>query len=131
MDRRAALGTLATGCILLLAGCSGSRVDGDVVSNDTPLTFSHDYATQGTFSGTRVVVNVTATNEGSEPITPNTPVPEVSCLFLDSSGETLYRSALEVPRQVNVGESIDLEFALAVDVDDVARYTLQGGWVTE
>lgn len=67
----------------------------------------------------------------SEPITPDTPVPEVVCLFLDSAGEILSRSGFEVPRRVGVGESIDLEFTLAVDVDDVARYTLQSEWVTE
>lgn len=124
------LGTLATCSVLSLAGCSGSRVDGEVVSNDTPLTLSHEYATQGTFSGTRVVVDVTATNEGSEPITPDAPVPEVVCLFLDGAGETLYRSGLQLSREVEIGESIDLEFALAVDVDDVARYTLQSKWIT-
>lgn len=131
MNRRSVLGTLATCCVIPLAGCSESRVDSEMVSNDTPLTFSHDYATQGTLSGTRVVVEVTATNEGSEPITPDTPVPEVVCLFFDGAGETLYRSSLEVPRRVGVGESIDLEFTLAVDVDEVARYTLQSEWVTE
>lgn len=130
MNRRTVLGTLATGGVLSLAGCSGSRVDGEVVSNDTPLALAHEYATQGTFSGTRVVVDVTATNEGNEPITPDAPVPEVVCLFLDGAGETLYRSALEVPRRIGVGDSIDLEFALAVDVDDVARYTLQSEWVS-
>lgn len=125
------LGTLATGCVLSLAGCSGTRIDERVASNDTPLTLSHDYATQGTFSGTRIVVDVTATNEGGEPITPETPVPEVICIFVDDAGETLYRSGLEVPRTMDIGESIDLEFTLAVDVDDADRYTLQSEWVTE
>jgi len=131
MDRRAVLGTLATGWVLSLAGCSGSRVDGAVVSNDTPLALSHDYATQGTLSGTRVVVDVTATNEGEERITPNTPVPEVVCLFLDSAGERLYRSALTLPRRVGAGDSVELTFTLAVDVDDLARYTLSSRWITE
>ncbi|WP_340101493.1 hypothetical protein [Salinibaculum salinum] len=131
MNRRTVLRTLAGGGVLSLAGCSGSRVDGEVGSNDTPLTFSHDYETQGTLSGTRIVVDVTATNEGSEPITPDAPVPEVVCLFSDSAGETLYQSGREVMNQVGVGESIDMEFKLAVDVDDVARYTLESEWVTE
>ncbi|WP_431358878.1 hypothetical protein [Halovenus amylolytica] len=131
MNRRSVLGTLATGCVISLAGCSGSRVDGEIVSNDTPLTLSHDYATQGTLSGTRIVVDVTATNDGNEPITPDAPVPEVVCQFLDGDGETLHRSGLELPRQVSAGESIDLEFTLAIDVDDIARYTLQSEWVTE
>lgn len=131
MYRRSAIVTLATAGFVSLAGCSGSRVDGEIVSNDTPLTISHDYATQGTLSGTRVVVDVTVTNEGSEPITPDTPVPEVVCLFLDGAGKTLYESGLELPRRVGVGESVELEFTLAVNVDDVARYILQSEWVTD
>lgn len=125
------LGTLAAGCGVMLAGCSGSSVDGAVVSNDTPLVLAHEYSTQATFSGTRVVVGVTATNEGDERLTPDVPLPRIVCTFLDSASESLYESGLELPRTVDVGESADLEFTLAVDVDDLTRYTLRCEWVRE
>lgn len=128
MNRRAVLGTLATSCGLFLAGCSGSSVDGEVVSNETPLVLAHDYSTQATYSGTRVVVDVTATNDGDEQLTPEAPVPRVVCTFLDGDDETLYESGLELPQVVDSGETIELEFTLAVDVDDAARYTLRGEW---
>jgi hypothetical protein len=131
MHRRAVLGTLAAGCGTLLAGCSGSRVEGEVASNETPLALSHEYSIQATPSGTRIVVDVTAENEGSERVTPEAPVPRVVCTFFDDAGETLYRSGLELTSAVDVGGTIDLEFTLGVDVDDVARYTLRGEWVEE
>jgi hypothetical protein len=129
MYRRTVLGTLAVGCGTLLAGCSGSRVEGDVLANETPLVISHDYSTQATFAGTRVVVDVTAENGGNEPITPAGAVPRVSCTFLDAAGETLYQSGLEVTSVVDVGETVSLEFTLAVAVEDLSRYTLRSEWV--
>ncbi|WP_254761729.1 hypothetical protein [Natrinema marinum] len=129
MHRRAVLGTLAAGCGTLFAGCSGSRVDGEVVANETPLAFSHEYATQATYSGTRVVVEVTAENDGHEPITPKESVPNVVCTFLDATGETLHQSGLKLTQFIGVGETITLEFTLAVDVDDVTRYELRSEWL--
>ncbi len=131
MHRRAVLGTLAAGCGTLFAGCSGSKVDGEVVANETPLVFSHEYAMQATYSGTRVVVDVTAENDGLEPITPEAPVPGVVCTFLDDGGESLHQSGLELQKLIGVGETVALEFTLAVDVDDVTRYELRCEWVEE
>jgi len=128
MNRRAMLGTLGAVCGLSLAGCSGSRVTGEVVSNETPLDLSHEYSTQSTFSGTRVVVDVRATNDGNERLTPTSPAPRVVCTFLDGDDERLYQSGLDLPRAVDVGETFNLEFTLAVDVDDLARYTVRCTW---
>ncbi|WP_226479874.1 hypothetical protein [Natrinema amylolyticum] len=131
MHRRAVLGTLAAGCGTLFAGCSESRVNGVVVSNETSLVFSHEYSTQATYSGTQVVVDVTAENEGVEPITPEVPVPQVVCTFLDNGGETLHQSGLKLKEFIGVEETITLEFTLAVDVDDVTHYELRSEWVEE
>jgi hypothetical protein len=68
MYRRTVIGTLGTGLLWVFAGCTGSRVDGVVATNETPLAFSHEYATQATSSGTRVVVDVTVENDGGDPI---------------------------------------------------------------
>jgi hypothetical protein len=129
MYRREILGTLAAGGSLLFAGCFGSNVDGEVVSNETPLVFSHEYSTQATYTGTRIVVDVEAKNEGTEPITPKGSVPEVVCTFLDGSGNQIHQSGLTLAKSIGVGETITLEFALAVDVDSASRYTLQSKWV--
>ncbi|WP_137290708.1 hypothetical protein [Natronorubrum halophilum] len=102
-----------------------------VVSNETPLVFSHEYSTQATYSGTRVVVDVTAENKGLEPITPGASVPQVVCTFLDNGGETLHQSGLKLQKPIGVEETITLEFTLAVDVDDVTRYELRSEWVEE
>ena len=131
MHRRAVLGTLAAGFGTLVAGCSQSRVDGEVASNETPLTFSHEYATQGTLSGTRVVVQVPAENDGNEAITLEESVPRVVCTFLDGSGNPLHQSGLELTRELDVGETVDLEFTLAVDVDEVTRYRLRSEWIED
>jgi hypothetical protein len=128
MNRRAVLGTLAASCGLLFAGCSGTSVDGEVISNETPLLLSHEHSTQATYSGTRVVVDVAATNEGEEELTPESPVPRIVCTFLDSNDKTLHQSGLELPRAVAVGETITLEFTLAIDVDEATRYTLRSEW---
>lgn len=127
MHRRRFLGTLGAG--VLLAGCLGSRVDGEVASNETPLVFSHEYVTQGTPSGTRVLVEVTAQNDGVDPITPDGRVPNVSCTFLDGTGETLHEAGRQLAEPVGVGESTSLEFPLAIDTDDVTRYELRSEWV--
>lgn len=129
MHRRTLLGTLAAGGGLLLAGCSASTVDGEVVSNETPLAFSHESTISSTYSGSRVVVDVTARNEGDEPITPEGRVPQVRCAFLDGSGGTLYEPGRELTEAVGVGETVSLEFAMGVDVDEVARYAIRCEWV--
>lgn len=131
MDRRTVLGTLVAGCGTLFVGCSRSRVDGVVVSSETSLDFSHKYSTQATYSGTRIVVDVIAENEGSEPITPDGQVLRVVCTFLDNGGETLHRSGLELKKFISVEETTTLEFTLAIDVDDVSRYELRCEWVEE
>lgn len=131
MHRRTVLGTLAAGFGTLIAGCSRSRVDGVVVSNETSLVFSHEYSTQATYSGTRIVVDVAAENEGSEPITPDGQVPRVVCTFLDNGGETLHRSGLELKKFIGVEETTTLEFTLAINVDDVSSYELRSEWVEE
>ena len=90
-----------------------------MAANETPLVFSHEYATQGTASGTRVLVEVTAENDGDEPITTEEQVPNVTCTFLDDDGETLHETGRKVVQPVGVGESTALEFPLAIDTEDV------------
>lgn len=131
MYRRTVLGMLLTGCGTLLAGCTGARIEGEVISNETPLVLSHEYATQGTPSGTRLVVDVAAENRGSEAITTVDTVPRVVCTFLDDAGETVYESGMELAESVDVGETITLEFTLGVDVTEVVRYELRGEWNDE
>jgi hypothetical protein len=128
MRRRALLGTLAAGCGTTLAGCLGSTIEGAVVSNETPLGFTHEHVTQGTFSGTRVVVDVTVANEGNEPVTASDPVPEIICTFLDGASNVLYESSLELPETLEADETVDLSFTLAVDTEELSRYTLRSEW---
>lgn len=129
MQRRSLLGTLATGLGVALAGCSRSRVDGEVTANETPLVLTHEYTTQGTPSGTRVLVETTAENDGAEPITQAGQVPKITCTFLDDAGDQLHESGRELVQPLDVGESTDLEFSLAVDTDEVTRYELRSEWV--
>lgn len=131
MHRRTVLGSVAVGLGLFLAGCTGSSVDGSVVSNETPLALSHEYSTIATPSGTRTFVEVTVENDGNEPITPEDRVPRITCTFTDGSGEQLYQSGLELVEPLDVGETTTLEFTLAVDVDDVAAYELRSEWVEQ
>jgi len=131
MQRRTLLGMLATGLSVALAGCSRSRVDGDVVANETPLDLTHEYTTQGTPSGTRVLVETTVENDGAEPITQEGQVPRITCTFLDDAGEQLHESGRELVQPLDVGASTDLDFSLAVDTDDVTRYELRTEWVPE
>lgn len=131
MHRRTVLGTLAAGVGTVVAGCSRSSVDGAVISNETPLTFSHEYAIRATSSGTRIVVDVTIENDGSNAITPEGSVPRVTCTFLDNSGERLHRSGRELVEPLGVGERTSLSFSLAVDVDDATRYELRSEWTGE
>jgi hypothetical protein len=131
MNRRRALGTLATGGLTLLAGCSGQNIEGEVLASEVPLALTHDHSTQSTFSGTRVVVDVTAENDGEKRLTPEKPVPRIVCTFLDGSGGTLYESGLQLPETIDPGGTVALEFALAVDVDDLSRYTLRSEWVED
>lgn len=113
---------------MLVAGCPGSGVEGAVVSNETTLTVSHEYVTQGTSSGTRIVVDVTLENDGRDPITPEGRVPKITCTFLNGSGERLHESGRELVEPIDVGETTTLEFGLSVDVDDVSRYELRCEW---
>ena len=129
VNRRAALRALGTGLVASLAGCSGSRIDGSVTSNETPLALSHEYATQATYSGTRVFVDVTAENAGNDPITLEERVPNVTCTFLDDAGETLHEAGIELLEPLDAGESTTLEFPLTIDTEDVTRYELRCEWV--
>lgn len=129
MHRRTVLGTLVVGLGISFAGCSRSSVDGGVVSNETPLAFSHEYATQSTPSGVRIVVEATVKNDGSEPITTEDRVPQVTCTFVDSAGETLHQSGLELVDPLDVGEETTLEFTLGIDTDEVEKYKIRSEWV--
>lgn len=129
MYRRTVIGTLCTGPVGLLAGCSRSRVEGTVATNETPLVFTHDYATQATPSGTRVLVEVTAENAGSDPIALENRAPRITCTFLDDADAVLHESGVELVQPLEVDESTTLEFTLAIDTEDVAQYELRGRWV--
>ena len=127
-NRRAILGTLAVGIGSMMAGCSRSSIDGAVVENETPLTLSHEYGIQATSSGTRVVVDVTVTNDGSEQITPEGRSPRFTCTFLDDAGERLFESSRELLEILGTEETTTVQFSLAVGVDDVAAYQLRSEW---
>lgn len=131
MYRRAVVGSLGTGLVALRAGCSRSRVDGVVATNETPLVFSHEYATQATYSGTRVLVEVTVENAGSAPITLENRVPRISCTFFDDAERTLHESSIKLVQPLGIDESTTLEFTLAIDTEDVARYELRSRWASE
>ena len=128
LTRRAVLGTILVGTASALAGCSRSSVEGAVVENETPLTLSHEYGIQATPSGTRVVVDVTVTNDGSEPLTLETRVPRLTCTFVSESGEQLLQSGRKLVDQLDSEESTTVQFALAVNVDDATRYELRSTW---
>ncbi|NLV08332.1 hypothetical protein GOC83_19635 [Haloarcula rubripromontorii] len=116
---------------MLLAGCGGSTVSGAVVSNDTPLSIAFEHAIQGTPSGTRLLVDVTAENTGSEPVTPDGEVPKLSCTFLDGAGRTLHRSGVQPVEPIAAGDSVAFQFQLGTQVSDVTRYELVGELVQE
>jgi hypothetical protein len=130
-NRRAILGTLVVGVGSVMAGCSRSSIDGAVVENETPLTLSHEYGIQATSSGTRVVVDVTVTNEGSEQITPEGRSPRFICTFLDNSEERLFKSSRKLVDVLDTEDSMTVQFALSVGVDDVAEYELRSEWAEE
>lgn len=129
MHRRTLLGTLGAGFGTVLAGCSRSRVDGVVASNETPLVLTHEYATQATSSGTRVLVELLAENHGNEPITTDGQVPKITCTFLNDAGETLHEAGRQLVQPLGVGESTSLEFPLTIDTEDVTRYELRSEWI--
>jgi len=129
MYRRELLGSAAVGLGTLLAGCGGSTVSGAVVRNDTPLDLAFEHAIQGTPSGTRLLVDVTAENTGSEPITPDGEVPKLSCAFLNGTGETLHQSGVQPVEPIAVGDAAAFEFQLGTRVEEVQRYELAGDWV--
>jgi len=129
MKRRTVLGMAATVCGTVAAGCLGSTVAGDVVRNETPLELSHDYEIQGTPSGTRVVVDVTAKNGGESPITPDGRLPQLSCAFLNESEETLHQSGVQPVEPIDVSETASFEFSLGTRVDEVTRYELGVDWI--
>lgn len=128
MYRRTVLGSVAVGLGIFVTGCLGSSVDGSVVTNETPLTLSHEFSTIATPTGTRNVVEVTVENDADGPITPDARVPRITCTFTDDSGGALYESGLELRDSLDVGESKTLEFNLTIDVDKVARYELRSEW---
>ena len=129
MHRRTLLGTVVAGFGTVIAGCGGDTVEGSVVANETPLVLSHEYAIQGTPSGTRLVVDVSAENGGSEPISTDGEVPRVTCVFLNGVGETLHRSGVEPLERIGPGETSPFEFQLGTGVDEVTRYELSAEWV--
>lgn len=131
MHRRTVLGTLAVSAGILLGGCSGSSVDGEIVSNETPLVFSHESETQSTPSGVRILVEVTLENDGTEPMTLDDRVPQITCTFRDDSGEDLYESGRKLTDPLEAGETTTVEFTTAVNVDDVTRYELRSEWADE
>jgi|GEM_PF-484270 hypothetical protein len=128
-SRRTVILALGTGSIASLAGCSGSRVDGVVATNETPLVFSHEYATRATYSGTRVLVEATVENTGSDPLTLEERVPMITCTFLNDADETLHESGIKLVQPLTVDESTTLEFPLTIDTEDVTRYELRCEWV--
>ena len=127
-NRRAVLGTLLVGVGSVMAGCSRSRIDGAVVENETPLALSHEYGIQATSSGTRVVVDLTVTNNGGEQITPEGRSPRFICAFLADSGEQLFKSSRKLIAGLGTEETTTVQFSLAVGVDDVAAYQLRSEW---
>ncbi|WP_336326513.1 hypothetical protein [Halovenus sp. HT40] len=131
MYRRTVLGTLAVSFGVVLGGCARSSVDGTVASNETPLVFSHESATQATSAGVRIVIEVTIEHDGTEPITLEERVPRITCAFLNDSGETLYQSGRKLVDPIEVGDTTTMEFSLAVNVDDVTRYELRSKWADE
>ena len=128
--RRAVVGALGVGVITLLAGCSRSRVDGNVAVNETPLRLTHEYATQATYSGTRVLVEVVVKNAGETPILLEQRTPRVTCTFLNDAERTLFESSVELVNPLDAGESTTLEFPLTIDTAAVTRYVLEIEWVT-
>jgi hypothetical protein len=131
MHRRTVLGIVAAGFGSLLAGCSGSTVAGEVVANETPLGLTHEYEIQGTPSGTRLVVTVTAENGGEEQITPDGRVPELSCTFLNDAGEPLHDSGLQPVEAISAGETATFEFQLGTRVSEASRYELAAAWTRD
>lgn len=131
MHRRTVLGMAAAGCGSLLAGCGGATVAGEVVANETPLALTHDYEIQGTPSGTRLLVTVTAENGGEEPITPDGRVPELSCEFLSGAGETLHQSGVRPLEAIAAGDATTFQFQLGTRVSEASRYELTAVWTSE
>jgi len=130
-NRRAVLGTLLVGAGSVMAGCSRSSIEGTVVENETSLALSHEYGIQATSSGTRVVVDLTITNDGSEQITPEGRSPRFICTFLADSGEQLFKSSRKLIAGLDTEETTTVQFTLAVSVDDMAEYELQCRWADE
>lgn len=128
--RRAVVGTLSVGVIAALAGCSRSRVDGVVGVNETPLRLTHEYTTRATYSGTRVVVEVVAENDGETPMLLEQRAPKITCTFLDDTEKTLHESSVELVNPLRAGESTALEFPLTIDTTAVTQYVIQSEWVT-
>jgi len=119
---------VTTGCGSLLAGCSGSTVDGEVVANETPLVISHEYTIRGTPSGTVLIVDVTAENGGQNRITPDGRVPQVTCTFLNADGETLHQSGIQPLEPIAVGTATELQFKMGTHLNEVTRYELTAAW---
>lgn len=57
--------------------------------------------------------------------------PNVECVFTDGDGNTLHETAKELTETVRPGQSVDLRFVLAVDVEEATRYVLPVRWVSD
>lgn len=131
MHRRTVLGMAVAGCGSVLAGCGGSAVAGAVVANETPLVLTHEYEIRGTPSGTVLVVDVTAANDGGDPITPDGQVPELTCTFLNSADETLHESGVQPLEAIDSGDAATFQFKLGTRVSEASRYELAAAWTRD
>jgi hypothetical protein len=121
----------AAGCGSVLAGCGGPTVDGAVVANETPLVIAHEYAVRGTPSGTVLVVDVTAENQGQRRITPDGQVPELTCAFLNDAGEPLHQPGIQPLEPIDVGAATTFQFKLGTNLSEVTRYELMAAWISD
>ena len=131
MNRRDFLGTAAVVVVGGLAGCSGTGFSGTVGANETPFSVAHSHDYDATPSGTRYVISVTATNDSDNPIPEKNRRPRFECVFRDGDGTTLHETSSELLETVPPGESVDLEFVLAVDVEQAKQYVLSVVWAAD
>lgn len=131
MNRRALLGSAAVVVGGGLAGCGGTGFSGTIGTNETPFSVEHSHDYDATPSGTRYVISVTATNDGNDPVPEDNRRPKFACVFRDESGDTIHETSRELLESIPPGGSVDLEFILAVDVDQAKRYVLSVGWAPD
>lgn len=128
MLRREALGIFAVGGVGLLAGCSGSTIEGSATTEGTPLAIDHDYDMQSTYSGLIVIVSATADYQADTPMNPEERFLAVTCTFQNGDGDVLHEAGRLLKDPIDPGETIDLEFRLGIDVDEAKRYELRAEW---